>query len=449
MQRTLARRTLPSLSPLAASIGISSTALLVLLAALPLLFLHIEYQPSFMVGRAQIVLSDLAVLAVGASAAVVAARRGPAPLSSAKLVWAGAAALLLLIVAACFYPIAYDRAYDWRTHLVTAGKFAEYALLALGVPLLVRTRRDLEAVLWVMTAWCALASAIAFIQFVGVDILDAWPAGRRQPSFIGHHDFAAFSGAVTTIALVALALPQRRIPRRLALASGIAGGVGVVLSGSTAGAIGLGAAALAALIVGRLRGGASARRLAGIVVIAVVCAGGVLVLRGGDVDQFLRFVGLREKEKTGQIETYVQRTLLAYIGWKIFLDDPVVGAGWQASTEYSTYGPHLADARREFPDAAPQSFPSPEHPYGVQNAYVQALADLGIVGLVVFLAFLAAGLWTGARRALRAPPEASALLGVAFLLVAMGVWSAQGLIAGSPLDAVAWLSLGLVGWRGN
>jgi hypothetical protein len=31
----------------------------------------------------------------------------------------------------------------------------------------------------------------------------------------------------------------------------------------------------------------------------------------------------------------------------------------------------------------------------------------------------------------------------------MGVWSAQGLIAGSPLDAVAWLSLGLVGRRGE
>jgi hypothetical protein len=31
--------------------------------------------------------------------------------------------------------------------------------------------------------------------------------------------------------------------------------------------------------------------------------------------------------------------------------------------------------------------------------------------------------------------------------VAMGVWSAQGLIAGSPLDAVVWLSLGLVACR--
>ena len=55
------------------------------------------------------------------------------------------------------------------------------------------------------------------------------------------------------------------------------------------------------------------------------------------------------------------------------------------------------------------------------------------------------GLWTAGRAALRAPPETAALATVAgaWLLVAMGVWSALGLVAGIPLDGLTWLALGL------
>ena len=36
----------------------------------------------------------------------------------------------------------------------------------------------------------------------------------------------------------------------------------------------------------------------------------------------------------------------------------------------------LDDARREFPGTPEEAFPSEEHPYGVQNVYIQTLADL-------------------------------------------------------------------------
>ena len=295
-------------------------------------------------------------------------------------------------------------------------------------------------------AWSVAATVAGVAQIFGADILEAWTAGRRQPSFLGHHDFAALSGATLGVCLVALALrPIWRPPAALAGLAGLAGGVGLVISGSSAGAIGLAAGAGSLLVVARLRGWLDLRRVSAIAGIVAVTTGGVFVMRAGEINQFLRFVGLEKAkvEKPG-VQSYVQRTLLVYIGWRIFEDNPVGGAGWQASSEIPTYGPYLADARRKFPEAPAQAFPSPEHPWGVQNAYVQALSDLGVVGLVLLLALLASGLAVAGRAALRAPPPASipGVIAGVWLIVAMGIMSALGLVAGVPLDALLWLSLG-------
>ncbi len=58
---------------------------------------------------------------------------------------------------------------------------------------------------------------------------------------------------------------------------------------------------------------------------------------------------------------------------------------------------YLAAARRRFNQPA-EAFPSPAHRWGVQNAYVQSLADLGILGLVAFLAALLVPRRLAARR---------------------------------------------------
>jgi hypothetical protein len=42
----------------------------------------------------------------------------------------------------------------------------------------------------------------------------------------------------------------------------------------------------------------------------------------------------------------------------------------------------------------------------------------------------------------RGPPEVG-LLAVLWLLLCIGVWNALGTIAGIPMDALTWLSLGL------
>lgn len=423
----------------------------VLTLALPALFLHVEYQPGFAVGLAStsvdVELSDLAVLAV-VVAAGVALLRGTAALPRAgRPVWIASAALLALVAAGTVLPLAREADYAWVEHAVTAAKLGEYALLAVAVPALLRSTGDLRLLLVGVASWGAFASAVGVLQFLGlVDEFEGRRPGQREPSLLGIHDFAALSAAVLALALVALALgADRRGTRVVAVVAGVAGVVGVVLSGALAGviAVTLGAAACGA--VSRLHRLLTARRALALAGVAAIVAAGVVAMRSADLDELLDVLGIASADETGNVESYAHREVLLYVGLRIFLDHPVLGAGWQASFEEDTYGPFLDDARARYPDEPALVFPSPEHPWGVQNAYVQALADLGIVGFVALAAVVATGLLVGVRAALRGPPAgaAAALVAVCWLLVVLGVWTGVGLIAGLPVTALFWLALGL------
>jgi len=411
----------------------ASRGAVVLAGALPFILLHRHYQPTLSVGAVDAMLSDVAILVVVVTAAVVGARDRFAALRAGLPLWIAAAALLCWIGVATLYGRSADPAYETGRHLVTAAKFAEYTLLAPATAVLVRTRSSALLVLTVLVAWCAAAAVLGVLQFVDlVASFDNTPAWQRRPSFLGYHDLGVVGGAAVVIGLAAIA----RNRRRFGAAASAAGGVAVVVGASVAALLGIFAAA--ALVVAATR----TRVLAIAAVVAVVGAG-VLLIRAGDVDQFARYIGVRAKQRTttADVQTYAQRSLLAYIGLQIWLDHPVLGRGWQASVEHATYGPYLAAAHREFPDQPALAFPSRRHPWGVQNAYVQALSDLGVIGLVLLLGVFGAGLWVGVRAALRR--SFLGLAGVGIVLVAMGVWTAVGLVAGIPLDAVTWLGFGL------
>ncbi len=397
--------------------------------AIPFLFLHIKYQPGVRVPLGSthlgLELSDVAVVVVALVALREGLQAGFAPLRPALPLWVASVVLILWI---------FIRSGS-LVHFVTAAKFSEYALLAFSAPLILRRRTDWELVAGATAAWSVVATCFGLLQFLGVDIADAWAAGRRQPSFLGHSDFAALSALALGIGLAAVLLAGRRIGWT-AVASG---GLGLILSGATAGLIGIAAGTAAFLYAVSRRRRLAVRDVAVSGIVVAVVAAGVLVLRAGDFESFLRFVHLKGKEaQSANIQTYSQHTLLAYIGYRIWRDHPVVGAGWQASTDPEVVDPQLPAAHKKFPHVAPLAFPSHEHEWGIQNAYVQAAADLGLIGLVLWLAPFALALVLALRA--NAPPGAVAAFTI---LAAMGSWGAEGLVAGIPLDAVTWLGFGL------
>ena len=428
---------------------------LVLVLATPFLFMHVKYAGGveLSVGSASvsIVVADLAVLAVAATGLAVGLRDGFAPLRAARAVWIAAAALLAVILIATALGKARHDAYPLADHLVSALKFVEYAALAPAVALLAQGRTRLLA-LGAVASWAAVASSYGLAQFAGLaGGLDGESrALLRQPSFLGYEDFNVLSAAALVIAIAGVATGAADGTRERALAwlGGTAGAVGVVLSGGLSGVLGVGAAMLGALVLARLRGELTPRRALGTVALVSVVLAGTMLMRGNDIQAFFRFLGIEAKhaQTAGQVESYSQRTLLGYIGLRIFAADPLLGAGWQGSREEYAYGPQLAAAHARFPDEPLRAFPSPEHPWGVHNAYVQALADMGIVGGVVFTGFFALAIIAGARAAVRAPPATAlvALVPVLWLLALAGLQNGRGIVAGIPLDALLWLAVGLV-----
>ncbi len=408
----------------------------------PLVLLHADYQPSLTVSLggsdATLFLSDVAVLAIGAVGAAAGFRLGFAPLRAGRAIWISSALFLAFVLAGTAVGAATTDGYPLADNLLTTAKLTEYALLALAAPLAIRGVRELTPLLVVLTAWSTAATFGALLQFLGVlNEFEGRRPGQREPSFLGIHDLAALSGATLAIGLLALALGERK---RLGLVAGIAGGLGVILSGATAAVVGVAAAGAAAWLLGR-------RRALAIAAVVSLVAAGTIAIRALDTRPLLDALGIERPRDvaTDPEASWQQRAALAYIGGRIFLDHPLLGVGWQASSEPEHYEPHLDDARARFPDLPERALPSPEHAWGVQNAYVQAAADLGVFGLLAWLAFLLVPLGVAWR------VGASAGVPILWLLVSMGIWIGLGLVAGIPLVGLTWLSIGLAAasasWR--
>src|SRR3989442_15580543 len=115
MTRQLAlhgRRSSPGRLPLAVVLG----------AAVPIVFLHVRFQPGFDLGfaGARAKLSDFAVLAVVLAGLRAGLRSGFEPLRRGLPVFAPAIAFLALVLVDTFVPVLPDDPYAWGTHLRTS-----------------------------------------------------------------------------------------------------------------------------------------------------------------------------------------------------------------------------------------------------------------------------------------------------------------------------------------
>ncbi len=423
---------------------------IVLAVAVPFLFLHERFQPELAVDvgstSIDVRLSDAAALAVVVSALVSAFRLGISRLGPARLLWVPGVLLLAWLAFGLLRPASLDDA-RLDDHVVSFLKLGEYAMLALAVPLVVRRAQDLTIVLGGLVLWSTVATAVALVQFFGLDIFAATTAGWRYPSFLGRHDLAALSALATGLAAAGIVVGRRRIPAEGLFAIALAAGVlGMVLAGSVAAAAGLAVGAGALALVSRRRYRPSGRQLLALIAIVAVVAGGVTAIRSEALDDFLQFVGIREDRQALGVESYSQRTVLAYIGLRIFEANPVLGVGWQRSSRPEVFEPYADAARRRFPDVDELAFPAPGREWGVQNLYIQMLADAGVIGLVLLLAVGAGGLILAWRTAVYAsnPWAAGAgLVVLCALLTLAGEWASLGIVAGIPLQAATSLLLGL------
>jgi O-antigen ligase len=427
-----------------------SLGALVLGLAVPILFVHEKYQPAIGISwrgtEHHVRLTELAALAIVAAAIVAGARLGSDRLGAARILWIPGVLLLVWLSLEAFRPVSIDDD-RFEDHLVSLVKLWEYALLVPAVPLLVRRLEDLAIVLGSFVLWSVVATGVALVQFFGVDFFDAWPPGWRQPSFLGHHDLAALSALAIALVVAGLLSGAQRLPaRRLFLLALLAGGIGLIVAGSLAAALGFTAGALGAALAARIRFDVSPRRIIALVALVAVVFAGVTAIRADSLEEFVRFLGISERREPEGVETYSQRTVLAYIGIRIWEDNALFGVGWQRSARAEVFEPYLADARRRFPDVVDEAFPAPGREWGVQNLYVQMLADAGVIGLVLLIAVGAAGFVLAWRVIAHAPWPWAAGAGVAAvcaLLTLAGEWASLGIVPGLPIAAATSLVFGI------
>lgn len=418
--------------------------------AIPFLFIHERFQPELAIAAGstslEIRLADWALLAIVVVALIAAVRKGTGPLAAGRLLWIPGALLLGWLAFAALRPVAVgDARFD--EHLVSYLKFVEYALLGIAVPLVVRRARDLILVLLGVALWSAVATGVALLQLLGSDVFAVATSGWRYSSFLGRHDLAALSALTASLAATRIVTGRNRVPSsRLFPLVTAAGVLGLVLAGSVAAAGGFAVGAAGLWIAARHRFAPSRRQTTALVAIVATVALGVTMIRSEALDDFLRFVGLHGDDPAQGVETYSQRTVLAYIGLRIAQDNAIVGVGWQRSSRPEVFEPYVDDARERFPDVVDLAFPAEGREWGVQNLYIQVLADAGVIGLALLLLVGAAGLVLAWRAATRAPTPWAAgagLVVVCALLTIAAEWASLGIVAGIPLQAATCLLLGL------
>lgn len=405
-----------------------------LLLTLVLCLVRAEDQPGVEIGLgstdATIVPADVAVALLAAALVVRLTRRRRLPAGAAALAAAGTFALY---VAASSVP-------NGGAAVVSAVKLSELGVIAFGVALLADTRRRLTGVVLVACAMTAAAVVWALVGF-------AERPGSRQASFVGEHDLAALGTMALAVALATAFAARQTLGRRLPVALGLAGALGIVLGASLASLLGVYAASASLIGLAAVRGSARLRAVLLTLLAAAAVTGGTLALRQGELG-FLNELVAEEQEPGQFAASWSQRLIFSYIGGRIFLDSPVVGTGWWGLLPAEEYAPYLQDAHERFSNQPARYFPSADGTLVPQQTYDQILYELGLVGGVLFVALAAVAArdaWrTGRSWPRDEPDELLAYVPAAWLASTAGALAGAALFGGTPMAAIFWITLGVV-----
>ena len=80
-------------------------------------------------------------------------------------------------------------------------------------------------------------------------------------------------------------------------------------------------------------------------------------LRSADLGFLQAWFGPPPETPGQYAASWSQRLIYVYIGGRVFLDNPVLGTGWEGELPPHDYAQYLADARERFPDQPAHYFP--------------------------------------------------------------------------------------------
>lgn len=133
-----------------------------------------------------------------------------------------------------------------------------------------------------------------------------------------------------------------------------------------------------------------------------------------------------------------QRLIVADAGLEVFKAHPIIGVGWRRSDEAISDPAIIAHLRRRYAQTPARLFPDVT-PTSVHNAYVQILAELGVVGLVlaVYLMFTSKRAISGLLAQLpRGTQVRRAAQSMAMALIVILIWLNENPIYGGQMETV-------------
>jgi O-antigen ligase len=302
-----------------------------------------------------------------------------------------------------------------------------------------RTRRDVTVVLGAI----ALAASIAVVLALSgaASEADAGTLGVRGGGIINPNTLGLASGLLVLMGAFGALGPSLFLRVPLALW----GAVGLAQSQS----VGSTVATSVALVLGLTFMVAPAKRVVADRAMRAALALGVAVVLAYGIASVIRPENLPTSQNFRDSSTG-QRTVLAAAGLEIVERHPVIGVGWRRSEEPEVIGDDElnAELRARFPETQNDYFPDVS-PASVHNAYIQVAADLGLIGLGLFLCMLASlgrDINNVLKRVPRAAPERAQLWFMAWGLVLVVIWTNDNPIYGGQAETVIpAVSVGAIG----